>query len=151
MKREILFRGKRMDNGEWVVGDLVHNYWIGGEQFLNTAIRYLVNDIYSFPIAVYPDTIGQFTGLTDKNGIKIFEGDIVKWGHVDGGREKPIRIAEVKINPSLQFDIVSHEMNFLGQNKVFDYGSFIYKDTKKWLEVIGNIHDNPQFLTNKTE
>ena len=146
MKREILFRGKRVDNGEWVEGNLiiVRNCETLTEH--PHIVKSYNHDTFDWN-EVDPDTIGQFTGLTDKNGVKIFEGDIVKWGHVDGGREKPIRIAEVKINPSLQFDIVSHEMNFLGQNKVFDYGSFIYKDTKKWLEVIGNIHDNPELLT----
>ena len=69
--REILFRGKRADNGEWVEGTL---YQIGKEQ--NPFIM-LVNRCAESH-EVDPATVGQYTGLTDKNGTKIFEGDIVK-------------------------------------------------------------------------
>ena len=80
--REILFRGKRKDNGEWVYGDLRHISDGHGGYILcivdNTNGRN--NDVTG--VEVVPETVGQYTGLTDDNGVKIFEGDIVK---IEGG------------------------------------------------------------------
>ena len=90
-------------------------------------------------VPLSPEThIIQFcTGLEDKNGVLIFEGDIVKWGHLKGSKENPIRIADVRINPDIQFN------SNLG---IFKYGNFIYSDTENHLEIIGNIHDNPELM-----
>jgi uncharacterized phage protein (TIGR01671 family) len=88
----------------------------------------------------------QYINCKDINGTEIYEGDIVKWGHRKGGEENPIRIAVVVLSPDIQFHIVNYKMDFLGQNKVFHYGSFIYTETEKWLEVIGNVFENPELL-----
>jgi uncharacterized phage protein (TIGR01671 family) len=92
--------------------------------------------------------IMQFTGLLDKNGTKIYEGDIVEWGHLKGSEENPIRIAIVKIEPDIKFEIINYKTDFYGQNRTFHYGSFAYKNTNKCLEIIGNIFENVNLLPN---
>src|SRR5690606_29127217 len=149
MNREILFRGKWVDNGEWVEGDLIHGVNHKRGKIFILPIEGGVSSLSSGidPIdgwEVIPETVGQFTGLTDKNGSKIFEGDIVKWDDRSNG--KYWRIAEVKINPSLVFDC-SEIKEFAGvknsSDHVFRYGNFIYRDTHNHLEIISNIHDKP--------
>ena len=117
--RKILFRGKRLDNGEWVYGLLV--------DILKECarLRMVVNGFVKY-ITVKSSTIGQYTGLTDKNGKKIFEGDI-------------IFDPETKENYIVEFD----EGGFCAGDMFLQaYISFDEFDS----EVIGNIHDNPELL-----
>lgn len=137
--REILFRGKRKDNGEWVFGDLIRNLiYDGREKEMRIGDIYFEHNGDIHGTAVYkviPETVGQFTGLTDKNGTKIFEGDIVKYY----GICKPI-IGVVKIC----------EEDFSGLYGVCEAftdgsGTSLLK-SKIDCQVVGNIYDNPELL-----
>lgn len=96
----------------------------------------LLNDGYQKNLADVD--LMQYTGLHDKNGREIYEGDIVKWNDmVSFNHEKPVRIAVVRFNPDICFD---------SNVGLFNYENFAYKATDKYLTVIGSIYDNPELL-----
>jgi uncharacterized phage protein (TIGR01671 family) len=121
--REILFRGKRADNNEWVEG-----YYTIDDSISYIHIHFDFDRGYHLDeIEVIPETVGQFTGLKDKNGKKIFECDILELhSHTDK--------YQIKWNN--------------------DYGYYFYDglvsdctwNTRKLSKIIGNIHDNPELL-----
>lgn len=123
--REILFRGKRKLGNEWIEGSLHTEKFADDEEYLCCEIN---------QCDVYPETVGQYTDLTDKNGKRIFEGDIVK-----GDRE---------------YFTYTHPYGRV----VYDGGQFLiaFDDALEdieclgaWanaVEVIGNIHDNPELF-----
>ena len=143
--REILFRGKRKDTGAWVFGDLVHSQYKIGDtcvgQYGNTVGIHQVN----------PETVGQFTGLTDKNGQKIFEGDLLNgfqypFYHSESAEHN--YFAEVIwFTGNCAFGLYTHK-HPTAKVKGISAGNadFIEDFNSDDWEVIGNIHDNPELL-----
>lgn len=132
--REILFRGKRKDNSEWVEG---YYACIGETPVIFTGeLDFSKWDIRAKMNVIIPETVGQFTGLTDRNGKRIFEGDIVERGDRIWVIEYDVMCA--------QFVMKIYTKNSVFWNRSFDFVP------SEWCEVIGNIFDNPELLENNT-
>lgn len=141
--RDILFRGKRLDNGEWVKGDLVHSAYKIGDTCVGT---------YGSSFGMHqvdPSTVGQYTGLIGKNGKPIFEGDIIRTHY-----------ANTRKNDFIE-QVVFHNGHFCSLYKIPGPGNgkiwanlpdgvpHLPQDKTpymEWCEVVGNIHDNPELL-----
>ena len=121
--REILFRAKSVNDLKWVEGFYVRE--------AGHFIKELPSSVTTPIHLVYSETVGQFTGLTDKDGKKIFEGDIVR--NADG----------YLFSAQYPFAVKFCDGNFCG-----DAGGFVYISGEefRYCEVIGNINDNPELL-----
>lgn len=156
--REIFFRGKRADNGEWVDGDsLIHSMYKKGDVCVGVVEGMAIYQ-------VTPETIGQYTGLTDKNGTKIFEGDIVRYAFICEydmyleSLECPEDYEGVDFSDLWTVDIVVYgielgypafdlsdcQFECNGLSELHESGLYFY-------EVIGNIHDNPELLKSEVQ
>ena len=135
MNREILFGGKRLDNGEWVTGRLITDdrdgkefivSWIGYhcEEGIDSVNRY----IECFGFEVDPETVGQYTGLKDRNGVKIWEGDVF---HLD--------------DPNILYVVAWQDAGFVGRQRG-NRSSVGLSYWAPYLEKVGNVHDNPELL-----
>ena len=129
--REILFRGKRKDNGEWVEG-AYHTNQAGNAAFIliPAIVSYHPNreEIIVVGYEVIPSTVGQFTGLLDKNKKKIFEGDVDKDGIVIAWNQD--------------------DASFIGEHPDECHCLF---ETSNWFEIAGNKWDNPELLQEATQ
>ena len=122
--REVLFRGKRKYNGEWVEGFYYKDLW-------SDNAHYIIYDGTDY--VVIPKTVGQYTGLTDKNGTKIFEDDIVN-------DEQSGYNYFIKWFPECAC------FSLANRNGHMEFGCDELEVFLNDLVVVGNIHDNPEFL-----
>jgi uncharacterized phage protein (TIGR01671 family) len=130
--REILFKGKRKDNGEWIEGCCIKR-WTG------KSYKYYIHDgLYGGE--VIPETVGQFTGLYDKHRKKIFEGDIAKPKRKDDDDDMWIFSNFVVV-----FDDGSWHLDNCGR------GDFLYNFEPREIEIVGNRYDNPELLSNRAK
>ena len=151
--REILFRGKRLDNDDWVYGLLCRV----GDTYANI-VRKDTGVLYS----VLTNTVGQCTGLTDKNSRKIFEGDIVRLFDISVGEiVQECGAFGIGCRKQIDYDYLASEIApVTGSNNtpMFCYNDNFVSLLELWwnyneegdeisvIEVIGNIHDNPELL-----
>lgn len=159
--REILFRGQTRRFGEKVRmdGKPLESNWVYGGLFQgpNKSVIYGYDPVEKH--VVYSDTVGQYTGLTDRNGKKIFEGDVIRWGcrydydcyeeslqhpeeyeGCDPGQDLGIGVVKWFGDEGYPaFDIAPNEFESNGL-------SYLSEDCDFVIEVIGNIHDNPELL-----
>ena len=129
MNREILFRGKRIDNKEWVEGYYVP---IANSLYLIYTDKFGItrDGIYLDQIPVFSETVGRFTGLIDKNGRKIFEEDILK----RGSHKYVVKWCD---------DCAMFVLPCITDKKLeSDFTVFYDYD----FEIIGNVHDDPELL-----
>lgn len=141
--RDIIFKGKRKDNSEWVEGYLFDDDMVDSNRmFIGSLVitehKGMGEDVWDIGHAFYeviPETIGQYTGLTDKNGKKIFEGDLLEW--IDR------IVAVVWFDFNAQFD--SKFIRYCNDKIVTNFKGIEPSD---WHEckVIGNVFDNPELL-----
>lgn len=135
--REILFRAKVINrdegyhrtnykNGDWVFGLITRSY---DDRYKELPAEMTVNGVSG--IEVDYQTVGQYAGLKDKNGVRIFEGDIVRYG------DTIHQVVFEQRNTTAYFGLVYSEI------ETMPFGH--YQDLKQ-IEVIGNIHDNPELL-----
>ncbi|MGV6934082.1 YopX family protein [Paenibacillus sp. CMM36] len=130
--RDIKFRGKRLDNGEWVFGDIWQH---------NGRVDIVDHRAQSHPVD--PETVGQYTGTGDRHDKDIYEGDVLRhvnphWGH----KEVQLRVVEWENKTADNGQLMNCGFAF----KQIGRGFFTYYSPEKDLEVIGNIHDNPELL-----
>lgn len=125
--REILFRGKRVDNGGWAYGSLI----IETNPFDKDMVMTHIYDNFYNEILVDPRTIGQYTGLCDRNGTKIFEGDILHAAQGD---------FVVRWSESICSFVAGEKERIR---------PCVNSGTMNCCEVIGNIFDNPELLEGK--
>lgn len=158
--REILFRGRMQGAPEWVFGCYYKQSEFYGDEMEDHIIITSCEDLsYDQALqfhAVEPKTVGQFTGLTDKNGKKIFEGDIIQYSIEE---DQAFFVGAVKFGEFNPDGGALHNTNVGFYVVLFDQEgkrTYMRKDIGFWvkfrkIEVIGNIHDNPNYWRDNNE
>ena len=144
--REILFHGKRADNGEWIEGDVLQTRYHSGHIEYQIMPQTPVSSAYP----VLSETIGQYTGLTDRNGKKIFEGDIVKTHYANAQKSdfiEQVVFHNGKFCAYFSNQLCKQWVNLYDGTEHLPQDKSVYMDS---VEVIGNIHDNPELLKNSS-
>ncbi|OUO94778.1 YopX family protein [Cloacibacillus sp. An23] len=137
--REIKFRGKDAENGEWVYGDLCTLRAKDGEVTVNRLYKHEVSGLHVvISTPVDPTTVGQYTGLKDKNGVEVYEGDILSRNNAQFPMRGPVKYE----NGGFYFH--DEESGFC-QYLLPDIAK---RGVLKELEVVGNIHDDAGLLNN---
>ena len=129
---EILFRGKREDNGEWVYGDFYRKFCVTGLVY-----DYMISTRDGMAYPVIPKTVGQYTGHKDNDGKRIFDGDVVGFADMsstEAGYYEQSCIGEVIWD--------KETISFQVTNRLSAESYEVVDDCT----VIGNIHDNPELL-----
>ena len=135
--RDIEFRGKRTDNGEWVYGNFVR----GCDKKYAYIVEFGNEELCRNYVDVNPETIGQDTGLKDKNGTKIFDGDIVLVPYID-----PIFKCAWNDTSPCERAIVKHCNGMFYVEYIESGDKFTLSAMDGYMEIIGNIYDNPELL-----
>ena len=131
--RNILFRGKSLENNKWIYGTVEFHLVDGDltrikkDAFITYDSMDKIGKVYRDRYEVNPDTVGQFTGSTDKNGAKIFEGDIVKQGDEIG--------------------TVRYEGNYCTFAVILNRNTDLFQHIEYGCEILGNMLDNPEMLS----
>lgn len=158
MSRDIKFRGKRVGNGEWVYGSLVKSpndslnkayISIDCEASYDERVGYFNNGsmrVLSEHFPVIPETVVQFTGLRDKNGKEIYEGDVLRY-YSDARIFLPTEGGgwELKGNPHLEERAVVEWSNCLSAYMAHEGTLYLYAINRK-SEIIGNIYENAELM-----
>lgn len=159
-KRENKYRGKRIDNGEWVHGNLIKMDAQGSQSFIfpfrNFASTLSCGQIVAYNmVEVDPDTVGQFTGLKDKSGVEIWEGDVLSFKEIlwsDCSRAKIIEVREEALIGIITYnELCSVVKVYRGNVSSFGWNHetnecIMIDINPEELKVIGNIHENPELM-----
>lgn len=145
--REISFRGKRLDNGEWVYGYVFDDDSVFQKRFFVGALvvtdaKGTTDDVFDIGINFFEvdsSTVGQYTGLTDKNGVKIFDGDILRVNEPEF----------IPVSGVVRFGEYDFNVGFFVEwlnDRIFYRHDIRYWVERPYCAVRGNIHDNPELL-----
>jgi uncharacterized phage protein (TIGR01671 family) len=143
--REIKFRGQSSDNGQWIYG------WYATDDLANRTSHYISEYNYLSEMAelVQPETVSQYTGLKDKNNTEIYEGDIVRILYTDWmskSYDDPRTLEQYLHDIAIVKVVVWSYNGFYVSNSTDGYAEDIDPGTHGYIQVIGNIHQNPELL-----